>query len=140
MTGQLPFGNGLRAVAKILEANPPEFPSFLFANAQFAPLAEELKSVVLNCLQKEPLARPTADDLVSNISEFCYPISERYTGTVREIKHRSWGFIESQGRDVFFHLSSVYGKPPVVGSHVVFSKFIGGGAQRAHPVIVSQNG
>lgn len=139
LTGQLPFGSGLRIVGKILEAQPPGFPDFLTSNAQFAPLAEQLKALILSCMQKAPSARPTADDLVHHTSELCYPIAPRFEGTVREIRHNAWGFIETAGRDVFFHLSSVYGARPKVGSRVLFSKFQGGGAERAHPVIVAQS-
>jgi serine/threonine-protein kinase len=138
LTGQLPYGSGLRIVKKILEAQPPEFPEFLTSNAQFAPLAEQLKILILRCMQKDPLVRPTADELVLHTSDFCYPISTRFEGVVREIRHNAWGFIVSEGRDVFFHLSSVYGEKPKAGSRVFFSKFDGGGAERAHPVIVAQ--
>jgi serine/threonine protein kinase len=138
LTGALPFGSGLRIVAKILEAQPPVFPAFLTANAQFSPLAGSLQSLVLSCMQKDPNLRPTADDLVRSTSELCYPIAARFEGVVREIRHNAWGFIETEEDDVFFHLSSVYGTRPVRGSRVLFSKFDGGGAERAHPVIISQ--
>lgn len=138
LAGEPPFGSGLRIVAKILEAKPPVFPNFLLANAQFSPLAEQLKKIVIDCMQKDPSSRPTADDLVQRTSQLCYPIATRFEGIVREIRFNAWGFIETDGRDVFFHLSSVYGQKPSPGSRVFFSKFLGGGAARAHPVIVSK--
>jgi len=66
-------------------------------------------------------------------------LQARFEGRVREIRHGAWGFIVSEGTDVFFHLSSVFGARPVVGSTVLYSKFNGGGAERAHPVVVTQD-
>jgi serine/threonine protein kinase len=138
ITGMPPYGVGLRIVKKILDADPPDFPPFLTANPQFAPLAEQLKALILSCMQKDPKTRPTADELVTRTSAFCYPTTARFEGKVREIRYGAWGFIESEGPDVFFHLSSVYGVRPSPGDAVLFSKFNGGGAERAHPVLVTQ--
>lgn len=139
LTGALPYGSGLRAVRNILEARPAEFPAFLTSNRQFAPLAEQIKNIILQCMHKDPSLRPDADMLVQLTSDLCYPISQRLEGKIREIRHNAWGFINTTGPDVFFHLSSVYGARPVDGAHVLFSKYRGGGAERAHPVIVVQN-
>ena len=139
LTGTLPYGSGLRAVRNILEAKPPEFPKFLTSNRQFAPLAEQLKGIILQCMQKDPSLRPDADALVRLTSELCYPISQRFEGTVREIRYNAWGFINTTGSAVFFHLSSVYGPRPAEGARVLFSKYRGGGAERAHPIIVTQD-
>jgi serine/threonine-protein kinase len=138
LTGSLPYGSGLRAVRNILEAKPPEFPDFLTSNRQFAPLAKQLKDIILQCMQKDPSSRPNADELVRLTSDLCYPISERFEGSVREIRYNAWGFIATTGNNVFFHLSSVYGARPPEGARVLFSKYRGGGAERAHPVILVQ--
>jgi eukaryotic-like serine/threonine-protein kinase len=139
LTGVLPYGSGLRAVRNILEAKPVVFPDFLTENRQFSPLAQQLKEIIAQCLKKDESSRPNADELVRLTSELCYPISVRLEGVVREIRHNAWGFIETTERDVFFHLSSVYGARPAPGDPVLFSKYRGGGAARAHPVIVVQN-
>lgn len=139
ITGAPPYGTGLRIVKKILDADPPEFPPFLTVNPQFAPLAEQIKVLILSCMQKDPMLRPNADELVVQTSSLCYPIATRFEGRVREIRHNAWGFIDANGKDIFFHLSSVFGARPIPGSRVLFSKFDGGGAERAHPVIVAQN-
>jgi serine/threonine protein kinase len=136
LTGDLPFGSGLRAVKNILEAVPPTFPAFLQANAQFAPLASEISQLILRCLTKDPATRPTADQLVAQCGLFSYPISKRVTGVVRDVRHNAWGFIACEGRDVFFNMSSVIGARPAIGNAVMFSVYGGGGAPRAHPVIL----
>jgi serine/threonine-protein kinase len=139
VTGQLPFGAGLRAVGKILEAAPPSFPAFLSSNPQFAPLSAELMQLILSCLAKDPLARPDADELVRKCGMMCYPVDQRLIGTVRKIQYEAWGFILCEGKDIFFNMSSVYGARPKEGEQVVLSKYAGGGADRAHPVVVVQS-
>lgn len=135
LTGEKPYGSGLKAVAKIQEAKPPKFNPFLISNPQFAPLNKKLIQLVLQCLQKDPYSRPNADAIVSQCGDLCYPVESRLSGTVREIRHQAWGFIDVEGEDVFFHLDCVYGDRPTVGDRVMLSKFPGGGACRAHPVV-----
>jgi len=139
LTGSKPYGTGLKAVAKIVEARPPEFPAFLTSKAQLAPLVEELKKLILSCLQKDPTKRPTADILVERCGMLCYPIATRQFGVVRKLLYQygTCGFITSDGDDVFFHQESVFGQASTVsvGDHVMFSRFPGGGAARAHPVV-----
>ncbi|MBU4372728.1 MAG: protein kinase [Proteobacteria bacterium] len=135
LTGEKPYGSGLKAVAKIQEAKPPEFNPLLTSNPQFAPLANKLEQLVLQCLQKNPSSRLNADALVSQCGNLCYPVEPRLVGTVREILHKAYGFINVEGEDVFFHFACVYGDRPVVGDRVMLSKFKGGGAWRAHPVV-----
>lgn len=135
LTGKKPFGTGYQAVAKIVSGTSPEFPGFLTANPQFFALSEQLKSIVLTCMQKDPSARPTADQLVALCGNLCYPIAKRLIGTIRIIHHNAWGFINLEGTDVFFNFQSVYGDRPKEGDRVMLSLYPGGGAYRAHPVI-----
>lgn len=136
MTGETPYGAGLRAVSKIIEAEPPKFPPHLSQNPQMRPLADEIKGLILRCMVKEPADRLTADELVEECGRLCYPDVSRDVGVVREIKYSSWGFINKDGQDVFFNVASVYGKPVSPGEMVMFSSFLGGGADRAHPVVL----
>lgn len=137
LTGQQPFGSGLRAVQKILAAEKPPVPDFVTSNPQFAPLAREVLEIAFDCIQKNPANRPTADDLVRRCGQLCYTVSNRSEGVVRSIRHDSWGFIESGGSDVFFHMNSVFGSRPklAVGDTVLFSAYAGGGSPRAYPVL-----
>lgn len=136
LTGELPFGGGLKAVKNILDGVPPAFPAFLRSNAQFAPLASNLSDLILQCLQKDPAVRPKADELVEACGLLSYPIAKRKTGVVTEINYNAWGYIRTDDDSVFFNMSSVYGKRPAVGDAVMFSWYGGGGANRAHPVIL----
>lgn len=137
LTGSPPFGIGLAAVRKILEAAPPTMPSFMTSNPQFAPLARELADIVLLCLQKDLSLRPTADDIVERCGRLCYSLDPRAEGTVHRIDYGAYGFISCDGPDVFFHTSSVYGpREAHVGDFLVFASYLGGGAYRAHPVVV----
>lgn len=135
VTGMPPYGTGLKAVRAIMEAAAPQFPTFVSSNAQFAPLSKSIADLIVKCLAKDPQKRPTADQLVGHCSQLYYPIVERHTGTVRDIKYKAWGFINVDGADVFFNFDSVYGTRPVLNDRVMLSKFPGGGAHRAHPVV-----
>ena len=136
MTGVPPYGIGLRAVNAILTGDIQPPPAFLTANAQFAPLAKEIIALALSCLKRDPGDRPTADDLVTSCGQLCYTPSLRRVGIVRRFPYPSYGFIATEGHDVFFHMESVYGSDrPGIGDRVVFSCYDGGGAPRAHPVM-----
>lgn len=135
--GEPPYGIGLLAVRKILAAERPITPQFLTSNPQFATLALEVLQLALACLQKNPVLRPTADDLVGHCGQLCYTDVDRYVGVVKSISYNAWGFIKTENGDVFFNLSSVYGpRPPIEGDRVIFAKYDGVGAPRAHPVLV----
>lgn len=139
LVGTQPYGIGLNAVAKIVEARTPEFPKSLTSSPQFAPLVNNLIKIILLCLKKDPLERPTADTLVTECGQLCYPIEKRYFGTVKKFLYQgqTCGFIYNTGNDVFFHQDSVCGSTTQVklGDTVMYSKYSGGGADRAHPVV-----
>ncbi|MBI6654965.1 serine/threonine protein kinase [Pseudomonas carnis] len=137
ITGQLPFGSGLKAVTRIMQDQPSPIPVFVKSNPQFSPLASNLLDIAMACLNKDPSARPTADDLVRSCGQLCYSRSPRSEGTIGEFKYQAWGYINSENPRVFFHRSSVYGPRPIAGgSRVLFSSYSGGGADRAHPVVI----
>ena len=135
LSGQYPFGQGLKAVPLIIAAKPPEVPAFLTANPQFAPLARAVMNIALSCIKKDPEERPTADQLVQRCSELCYTSSPRQRGIVNDFKYGAFGFIRTPSGDVFFHKECVYGPAPVEGDKVLFASYDGGGAPRALPVV-----
>lgn len=136
LTGNKPFGSGLRAVRHIMDGKFDPFPRFIFNNPQFGYLTLEIVSLITSCLTVDHDVRPTADQIVNKCESLCYQVSERISGNIKMIKHNKWGFITVPWQDdVFFHVDSVYGKRPDVGDKVMFSKFKGGGADRALPVV-----
>jgi len=137
--GDPPFGQGLRAVPKIIAAERPELPPVLTANPQFEPLLRELFEIILSCLRKNANERPTADQLVEACRKLCYTASPRQQGTVRSFMYNSYGYIASSNGDVFFHKECVYGPAPNVGDRVLFAAYDGGGAPRALPVLKLKN-
>ncbi len=139
LAGVKPFGNGLSAVHKIIEAKFPIPPAFITNNAQFSHLSNQLIEIIRLCLQKDAESRPTADQLIDHCAKFCYPTCDRFVGVVKTIKYNSWGLITHESEDVFFHMDSVYGVVrPALGSKVCFSKFPGEPSWRAHPVVCMQ--
>lgn len=140
LCGQYPFGQGLRAVPKIIDAILPEPPTFLTANPQFSPLAKEILKISFSCLKKSPSERPTADQLVEKCSKLCYTSSPREYGIVSDFRHNAWGFIKTPSNNsVFYHRECVYGPIPKIGDMVLFAKYHGGGADRALPVLKLTN-
>ncbi|WP_082112864.1 protein kinase domain-containing protein [Pseudoxanthomonas suwonensis] len=136
LTGETPFGSGLRAVRKITagEISPP--PRFLTDNPQFAALAKQVLELSLSCMKREPDERPQADELVEQCGTLCYNLAPRFFGTIRRVEYNKYGFISSDGGDVFFHIESFYGPDrPKVGDKVMFSSYPGGGAPRAYPMV-----
>lgn len=138
LTGEFPFGYGLKAVQKILSNEILPAPSFLTDNPQFRFLASELLSISLSCLKRDPTERPNADDLVKKCELLCYAKAYRHEGIVKKLHYGAYGFITRPMQDdVFFNQSSVYGpKRATEGAKVCFSMYAGGGAWRAHPVMV----
>ena len=138
LSGLRPFGVGYTAVPRILEALPPEKPKYIDGSLQFKSLGNDLCKLVLECLNKNPEDRPNADKLVKKCEDLCYPIVEREVGTCTTLHSQyNWGFIKRQnGTEVFFHLDSIYGNKPTIGSRVCFSCFPGSPKPRAHPVVL----
>lgn len=133
--GKKPFGVGLIAVRNITAGTPPVYPGSV-AGKQFEPAHAQLQSLIKDCLQHDPTARPTAKELSTQLADLCYSTVPRFVGTVSDIRYRSWGFIQQdKGPSVFFHLGSVYGERPKIGDRVLFAKYPGGGAERAFPVV-----
>jgi eukaryotic-like serine/threonine-protein kinase len=140
LSGQKPFGFGLTVIRNILEDPAPQKPRFIDEKIQFQSLGNELYALILECLDKNPTNRPTADDLVQRCEDLCYPVVERQIGICSDL-HPSWSWgkiLSNNGETIFFHFDSVYGNKPTLGSRVCFSAFPGSPHQRAHPVIVIQ--
>jgi serine/threonine-protein kinase len=136
LTGNKPFGSGLKAVSHILSGKFSDFPDFVTNNPQFRYLSNELIEIVQLCLKLNPKERPTADELVEKCSLLCYPVSERFFGEIIELRFNAFGYIRQEnGPRVFYHVNCIYGERPTVGERVLLSKYLGGGADRALPVV-----
>lgn len=142
MTGSRPFGQGYKAVPAIMKAQLPAFPPTMAANPQFAPLGQEIYTLVTKCMKKEPADRLTADQLVSACEHLCYSISPREFGTIKTLKYNKHGFISSEQParpDVFYHVESVYGTESISeGQRVWFSRYPGTPRERAFPVVFAK--
>lgn len=136
LTGNRPFGAGLQAVRRILDADYADFPDFVTSNPQFSTLSHQLIDLIKKCLVIDPELRPTIDELVEACGLLCYPVSERYFGIMRIPEYKTYGFIfEFDKGDVFYHTSCIYGVYPMPQEQVMFSKHFAGGADRALPVV-----
>lgn len=133
-SGDKPFGKNLDAVELIRRADVPPLPA-IAKKAQFRGIAEELYAIVESCLSKDASDRPTADALVDRFANLCYPVARRCEGTVTGVRFGSQFFAETELGTVFFHLDSVYGPSPRVGSRVSMAVYPGNPWPRAHPIV-----
>lgn len=135
LSGEYPFGTGYMAIPGILTGKPVPYPDFITSNEQFEPLAKDIIKIIDSCLTLDPAKRPTADKLVSLCGQLCYSVCEREQGIIGDTR-LAYGFIRVDHQpQVFFHYDSVYGSKPVSKDKVIFAKYLGGGHDRAHPVI-----
>ncbi len=140
ISGELPYGQGLSAVRKIQDAEKPIPPNFLTSNSQFSPLTNHILEIIYTCLQRRPELRPSADELVHKCGDLCYTHSPRKSGVVKKIFYNGAnGFIETDGEDVFFHSSAVYGLSRIaIGDRVIFASYDGTPRKRAFPVLIEK--
>jgi eukaryotic-like serine/threonine-protein kinase len=138
LVGERPFGAGLQAIPRIIARAIPAKDTVLQPRAQFKALVDELWGVLDSCLQLDPSARPTADQLVHRLSQICYSTATRHIGWIKNYKLGTgdWGFISQPGDgDCFFHKESYYGGTPESGAKVNFACFPGDPRPRAFPVL-----
>jgi serine/threonine-protein kinase len=104
----------------------------------FAPLTEDLWTIIQACLKKDPNERIDADRLVEACSKLCYADSMRVEGTINRFGQfkGSFGFIRTDGgEDVFFHSQCLYGAIAANGLRVNLASFPGSPRERAFPVL-----
>lgn len=137
ISGEKPFGTGLKAVPAILAG---KIPALKPAQSQFETTRSELYELIERCLIVDPAGRINADELVEECENLCYPTTEREFGVVYRFNNGAWGFIElEKGSSVFFHVDSVFGRQKIkVGDRVSFARHKGGGSDRAFPVVKVQ--
>jgi eukaryotic-like serine/threonine-protein kinase len=138
ISGVLPFGRGLGATKKILDAVLPPKPGLFGIKLQFQPLSDGLWSIVTACLNKDSKKRPTADELVQMCAKLCYSDAPRHTGTIADFGtgRGQFGKIDGDGMGpAFFHSESYYGDKITAGRKVNFASFPGFPRPRAFPIL-----
>jgi len=140
MAGEVPFGFYLQAAVNVQNRNRRPWPNFMTENPQYKPLAKDLQSLVDRCLSYEIEARPSADELVKEISTLCYINVDREEGTVTNLIQNNYsGFADSvNGKTIFFSMESAYGmKRPNSTTHrrICYSCFPGTPRDRGHPIV-----
>lgn len=140
LTGEYPFGVYLEAAVNVKNQTRQKWPAFMTSNAQYAPLAKELQSIIDRCLTYDADKRPSADELVKEFARLCYINVHRTEGDVTNLIQNGYsGFTNDADGGVFFSMVSVYGtrKPATAkNSHVCYSRFPGLPRHRGHPIVV----
>ena len=135
LSGNFPFGTGLKSIPRILEALPPPKPTSI-AGAQFRGLGNEIFEIILKCLAKDPLGRPTASEVTNMCGGLFYSSDTYELGTISRVD-RYTGFIRADsGADLMYHRDNFYGIAAIhVGNRVWFARHPGQGNDRAFPVM-----
>ena len=140
LTGEYPFGVYLQAAVNVQNQKRALWPAFMTSNNQYRPLAVQLQNLVEQCLTYDPAKRPSADQLVKDISNICYINVHRSEGTVSNLIQNGYsGFADGDNGKVFFSMESVYGvrRPSVTNNNrICYSQFPGAPRDRGHPVVV----
>lgn len=140
LTGKVPFGVYLQAAVNVQNRNRAPWPEFMVRNPQYRNIATQLQDIVNKCLQYEISSRPTADDIVQEISNLCFIGVDRKIGSVSGLIQNGYsGFIDGDdGRITFFSRESIYGPrfSAAPGDKVCYSSFPGAPRDRGHPIIV----
>lgn len=140
LTGDYPFGVYLEAAVNVKNQTRKKWPTFMTANAQYKPLAENLQDIVDRCLAYDASRRPSADQLVKEFAGLCYINVHRAEGDVTNLIQNGYsGFANDPNGGVFFSMESVYGsrKPSATkNSHICYSRFPGSPRYRGHPIVV----
>jgi serine/threonine-protein kinase len=139
LSGEPPYGSGLKAVTGIIAAKTPPKPTIWQKNSHFEPLLTELWNIIVSSLNKDPKQRPTANQLAEKCDKLGYIYGPRASGMIETFPVRNWsyGFILGDNKHkVFFHRQSFFGvSDPTVGMKVAYSTFPGSPHVRAFPVV-----
>lgn len=140
LTGDYPFGVYLQAAVNVQNQKRAPWPAFMTSNPQYKPLAEQLQAIIEKCLAYAPEKRPSADQLVEEISDLCYINVHRSEGTVDKLIQNGYsGFANDVDGCTFFSMESVYGvRRPSASKNkrICYSRFPGVPQHRGHPVVV----
>lgn len=136
LVGKRPFGAGYKAVPLIQAAKVPDLPTALISNTQFSPFVVAVFDLIKACMQKDPAARLTADQLVSACESLYYSVSPRTFGIIKKFDNNSWGFASTDGDDVFCHVNSLYAASHfAVGERIWMTTHPGSPSHRAFPIV-----
>lgn len=152
LLGKPPFGGGKAAIMKMAQLQISgnvelKAPDWFGKHQETARLEGELWKLILDCLQVDPSARPTSDQIVQRCEELCYSASERHTGLIATypLKYASGGTakggliqVDNTGASAFFHQSDFFGDGgiPKVGQRVNFAMTAGVPRPRCSPVLL----
>ncbi|CAN7760879.1 serine/threonine-protein kinase [Cupriavidus necator] len=137
LAGEAPFGEGLRAIPKIVSGEPPQKPEPLPHLTQFKQLSTEIWEIIKDCFELDVSKRQTAATIVDRASTLCYSVHPRMVGKITNYPAAasgSFGFIVADGVEYFFHRDSFFSPSVKEGQRVYFSAHPGTPKNRAHPI------
>lgn len=137
LSGKAPFGTKFTKIILNYHLKKPIEPINILHSAQhLSPLAAELFQIIIECLDYDENARPTAEELLKRFSGLCYSNSVRKIGVVK-YRDKGYGFMSTNDcdEDIFFHSNDTYGEALKIGDNVSFSAYDGVPKSRAFPTV-----
>ncbi|MDR5776283.1 MULTISPECIES: serine/threonine-protein kinase [unclassified Caballeronia] len=137
LSGVAPFGEGLKAIPKIVSGKPPSKPEPLPHLTQFKQLSAEIWEIIKDCFEIDVNKRQTAATIVDRASTLCYSVQSRMIGQIANYPAGAggnFGFIVADGVQYFFHRDSFFSPAVHEGQRVYFSAHPGRPKNRAHPI------
>jgi len=150
VAGKLPFGSGrpaIMAVARLETARKVSLskPQLFGRSPATATLESNIWEMIMSCLKVDPKERPTALEILTSCSSWCYTLADRRIGEIASygVQYAS-GFKSKTGKIVglsdgaqyFYHLSEYYGSGlPKVGTKVSIGVYPGNPFPRVSPVL-----
>lgn len=143
LTGVKPFGDGYKAVPKIISGVIPDLPAPIRQNRQFSALAIAIYDLAVLCMTKDVDERITADLLTKQCGMLCYSRSPRVFGSIDSISYNKYGYISLDGDSgsVFYHRDSSFNVSEFEpGQRVWLSHYPGNPRPRAFPIVSASDG
>ncbi|MBB4223931.1 serine/threonine-protein kinase [Variovorax guangxiensis] len=138
LAGEHPFGTGFEAVPGIFLGQPKAWGENLTANQVTADLVRKLQTIIEGCFKLNPLERPTADELVSQIAQLGYLSGARESGVVTQKGPHGgvWWGRSTTGQGIMLHQAEVMaGAPLSIGARVNYVSTPGQPNRRAVAIL-----
>lgn len=138
LAGEHPFGTGFEAVPGIFTGQANAWSADLTANRVTADLVRQLQEIIASCFKLDPLERPSASQLASQLGQLGYLSGARENGTVTgKGPHGGvWWGRSTTGQQVMLHQAEVMaGDPLCTGARVNYVSTPGQPNRRAVAIL-----
>jgi serine/threonine-protein kinase len=149
LVGEPPFGHGRMAIRNVamlaINGVTLKQPGWFGGHKATEALEVDLWRIIERCIQVDPDARPSAQEVVRACDDLLYAVATRRTGVIQDYKIQyqdggrgNCGYISDDATpdSFFFHKTGYFGTDKIkIGRPVSFSVYPGKPRDRASPVL-----